>query len=161
MTRAFTSLVSFNLRRGFNVCIFKLVFSAPIWSGCGYFEALSHGCLDAKSGYWPRSKVPSQVPTVTAHWALFSLVERTEAGLWLAGPPSVQLMQLHTQAQAAQAKIYCAPSRMMLFRLSQARNLKPTMHFKFVKDNIRILDTYYLLWLWGPINQFTLLFYKL
>ena len=116
--------ILFNLCRGFNVCILNLVFSVTLfllWSGCWYFEALSQCCLDAKSGYWPRSKVPSQVPTVTAHLVtLFSLVEMTEAGLWLVQPPSVQLMQLHTQTpQAAQAKIYCALC--CCFRLSQER----------------------------------------
>ena len=51
---------------------------------------------DAKSGYWPRSKVPSQVPTITAHWAGLSSVERTQSELWLVETQSVQLMQLHT-----------------------------------------------------------------
>ena len=37
--------------------------------------------VDAESGYWPRSKVPSRVPTVTAHWAGLLLVERLQAGL--------------------------------------------------------------------------------
>ena len=131
----------FALHSGFNVCILNSF--QRLW--------IFWGIADAKSGYWPRSKVPSQVPTVTAHWAGLPLVESLQAALWLVEPPSVQLRQLHSEAQAARAKItahlYKAWCCLKIGALGLFRNLilisevKPTTNYAF-HGFMKMLSTY-------------------
>ena len=112
------------------------------WVQCLHFvskvvDILRH---DAKSGYWPRSQVPSQVPTVTAHWASLLLVERLQAEMWLVETPSVQLRQLHrVRLRQLGRKLYCAPLQSMMlswdWSCGSVRNLilisevKPTTNY--------------------------------